>query len=38
MEDSMIHHVQLGRPPGSEPALGAFYTGVLGFDEIDKSL
>jgi hypothetical protein len=34
----MIHHVRLGRPPGSKSALRAFYTGVLGFDEIDKSL
>lgn len=32
----MIHHVQLACPPGSEPALRAFYTGVLGFAEIDK--
>ncbi len=32
----MIHHVQLACPPGSEPALRAFYTGVLGFEEIAK--
>jgi hypothetical protein len=30
----MIHHVQLGCPPGSEPALREFYGGVLGLDEI----
>ena len=32
----MIHHVQLGCPPGTEPALRAFYSGVLGLDEIAK--
>jgi catechol 2,3-dioxygenase-like lactoylglutathione lyase family enzyme len=32
----MIHHVQIACPAGSEPALRAFYTGVLGLDEIPK--
>ncbi|HEY7144300.1 MAG TPA: VOC family protein [Streptosporangiaceae bacterium] len=32
----MIHHVQLTCPPGSEPALRAFYGGVLGLAEIAK--
>jgi catechol 2,3-dioxygenase-like lactoylglutathione lyase family enzyme len=36
VEAAMIHHVQLACPPGSESALRAFYTGVLGFDEIAK--
>jgi catechol 2,3-dioxygenase-like lactoylglutathione lyase family enzyme len=35
-EGLVIHHVQLACPPGSEAALRAFYTGVLGFDEIPK--
>ena len=32
----MIHHVQLACPPGSEPALRKFYSGVLGLDEVQK--
>jgi catechol 2,3-dioxygenase-like lactoylglutathione lyase family enzyme len=32
----MIHHVQLACPRGSEPALREFYSGVLGFDEVQK--
>lgn len=32
----MIHHVQLACPAGSEDALRAFYSGVLGLAEIDK--
>lgn len=32
----MIHHVQLACPPGCEQALRDFYTGVLGFDEVEK--
>jgi catechol 2,3-dioxygenase-like lactoylglutathione lyase family enzyme len=32
----MIHHVQLSCPAGTEPALRAFYTGVLDFEEIPK--
>jgi catechol 2,3-dioxygenase-like lactoylglutathione lyase family enzyme len=32
----MIHHVQLACPAGSENALRAFYSGVLGLAEIDK--
>ncbi len=32
----MIHHVQLACPPGAEPALRAFYSGVLGLDEMAK--
>lgn len=32
----MIHHVQLACPPGAEAALRAFYSGVLGLDEIPK--
>jgi catechol 2,3-dioxygenase-like lactoylglutathione lyase family enzyme len=31
-----IDHVQLACPPGSEPALRAFYAGVLGLDEKPK--
>ncbi|POX57090.1 glyoxalase [Streptomyces sp. Ru71] len=31
-----IDHVQLAAPPGSEDALRAFYTGVLGMTEIPK--
>lgn len=33
---AVIHHVQLACPPGSEPALRAFYAGVLGFAEVPK--
>ena len=32
----MIHHVQLACPAGSEPALCAFYGGVLGLPEVAK--
>jgi catechol 2,3-dioxygenase-like lactoylglutathione lyase family enzyme len=32
----VIHHVQLGCPPGSEPALREFYAGVLGMAEVQK--
>jgi catechol 2,3-dioxygenase-like lactoylglutathione lyase family enzyme len=32
----VIHHVQLACPPGTEAALRAFYSGVLGLDEIPK--
>jgi catechol 2,3-dioxygenase-like lactoylglutathione lyase family enzyme len=31
-----LHHVQLAAPPGSEPALRAFYGGVLGLIEVAK--
>ncbi|MYR63626.1 glyoxalase [Streptomyces sp. SID625] len=31
-----IDHVQLAAPPGSEPALRAYYAGVLGMTEIPK--
>jgi catechol 2,3-dioxygenase-like lactoylglutathione lyase family enzyme len=31
-----LHHVQLAVPAGSEPALRAFYTGVLGMTELAK--
>lgn len=31
-----IDHVQLAAPPGSEPELRAFYTGVLGMTELAK--
>lgn len=31
-----LDHVQLAAPPGSEPELRAFYTGVLGMAEIAK--
>ncbi len=31
-----IDHVQLAAPPGSEPRLRAFYTGVLGMSEPAK--
>lgn len=32
----MIHHVQIACPPGSEEALRAFYSGVLGMAEKAK--
>jgi catechol 2,3-dioxygenase-like lactoylglutathione lyase family enzyme len=32
----VIHHVQLACPPGTEPALRAFYVGVLGLTEVAK--
>ncbi|MCQ6555640.1 glyoxalase [Streptomyces sp. C10-9-1] len=31
-----VDHVQLAAPPGSEGALRAFYTGVLGMAEVPK--
>jgi catechol 2,3-dioxygenase-like lactoylglutathione lyase family enzyme len=31
-----VHHVQLACPAGSEPALRAFYAGVLGMTEVAK--
>lgn len=31
-----LHHVQLAAPPGSEPALRAFYARVLGMTEVAK--
>ncbi|MGN6522362.1 MAG: methyltransferase domain-containing protein [Actinomycetes bacterium] len=31
-----LHHVQLAAPPGSEPVLREFYSGVLGLPEIAK--
>ncbi|TDD90168.1 glyoxalase [Actinomadura darangshiensis] len=31
-----VHHIQLAAPPGSEDGLRAFYTGVLGLDEVPK--
>lgn len=34
----MIHHVQLAAPPGSEADARRFWSGVLGFEEIDKPL
>ncbi|MGQ4389867.1 VOC family protein [Streptomyces sp. SAS_270] len=33
---SAVDHVQLAAPPGSEDALRAYYTGVLGMTEIPK--
>ncbi|TMQ98932.1 glyoxalase [Actinomadura soli] len=33
---SGVHHVLLAAPPGSEDALRAFYTGVLGLEETAK--
>lgn len=32
----MIHHVQVAGPEGCEPAMRAFYTGVLGWPELAK--
>ncbi|MFJ9927371.1 hypothetical protein SAMN04490357_3490 [Streptomyces misionensis] len=31
-----LDHVQLAAPPGSEDALRAYYTGVLGLTEVPK--
>jgi catechol 2,3-dioxygenase-like lactoylglutathione lyase family enzyme len=31
-----LDHVQLAAPPGSEPELRAYYTGVLGMTELAK--
>ncbi|MFI7099748.1 VOC family protein [Streptomyces sp. NPDC050161] len=31
-----LDHVQLAAPPGSEPALRAFYAGTLGMTEVPK--
>ncbi|MFI0410161.1 VOC family protein [Actinomadura sp. 3N508] len=33
---SGVHHILLAAPPGSEDALRAFYTGVLGLEETAK--
>jgi len=33
---TVIHHVQLACPPGSEDASRDFYAGVLGLEEVDK--
>jgi catechol 2,3-dioxygenase-like lactoylglutathione lyase family enzyme len=33
---SLIHHVQIACPAGSEDALRAFYAGVLGLAEVEK--
>lgn len=32
----MIHHVQLGAPPGSEVVARAFWVDLLGFTEVEK--
>ena len=32
----MIHHVQLSAPVGSETAARGFWSGLLGFDEVEK--
>ncbi|MQY26815.1 hypothetical protein NRB56_23880 [Nocardia sp. RB56] len=32
----MLHHVQVGCPPGGEDRQRAFYTGVLGWPELPK--
>lgn len=32
----MLHHVQIAAPAGSEDRLRAFYTGVLGWQELEK--
>jgi catechol 2,3-dioxygenase-like lactoylglutathione lyase family enzyme len=32
----LIHHVQLSAPSGSEAAARSFWSGLLGFDEVDK--
>jgi catechol 2,3-dioxygenase-like lactoylglutathione lyase family enzyme len=32
----MIHHVQLSAPAGSEAAARAFWSGMLGLDEVEK--
>jgi catechol 2,3-dioxygenase-like lactoylglutathione lyase family enzyme len=31
-----LHHVQLAMPPGREDDARAFYSGVLGFEELPK--
>jgi catechol 2,3-dioxygenase-like lactoylglutathione lyase family enzyme len=31
-----LHHVQLAIPPGGEEACRAFWSGVLGLDELEK--
>jgi catechol 2,3-dioxygenase-like lactoylglutathione lyase family enzyme len=36
MLGAMIHHVQLSCPAGSEPALRAFYSDLLGLTELAK--
>jgi catechol 2,3-dioxygenase-like lactoylglutathione lyase family enzyme len=32
----MIHHIQLSAPAGSEAAARGFWSGVLGFNEVEK--
>lgn len=32
-----VDHVLLAAPPGSEPDLRSYYTGVLGMTELDKA-
>jgi catechol 2,3-dioxygenase-like lactoylglutathione lyase family enzyme len=32
----MLHHVQIAAPAGTEDRLRAFYTGVLGWRELEK--
>jgi catechol 2,3-dioxygenase-like lactoylglutathione lyase family enzyme len=34
----MIHHVQLSAPSGSEPSARAFWSGVLGLEEVEKPI
>jgi catechol 2,3-dioxygenase-like lactoylglutathione lyase family enzyme len=31
-----LHHTQLAMPAGAEPAVRAFYAGILGMTELDK--
>jgi len=31
-----LHHAQLAMPAGAEPAVRAFYAGILGMTELDK--
>lgn len=31
-----LHHAQLAMPAGTEPAVRAFYVGILGMTELDK--
>ncbi len=33
---SQLHHVQLAIPPGGEDQCRAFWSGILGMDEIEK--
>ena len=32
----MIHHIQLSAPADSEPIARSFWSGLLGFDEVEK--